>query len=111
YRGLLLPAKVNPYRCAFLSLLLPLMLIAGCSSTPKIPDTPKQQAVVPAMTDAEKRVAAWKKLIATQQNAPEDRKLFLVNNFINSLQFVDDIDHWGQEDYWATPIETVTTNG
>lgn len=111
HRGLLLPAKVNPYRCAILLLLLPLMLISGCSSTPKIPVTPKPQVIVPAQTDAEKRVSAWKKLIAAQQNAPEDRKLFLVNNFINSLQFVDDIEHWGQEDYWATPIETISTNG
>ena len=111
YRGLLLPAKVHPYHCTILLLLLPLMLIGGCSSTPKIPATPKPQAVVPAKTDAEKRVSAWKTLIATQQNAPEDRKLFLVNNFINSLQFVDDIEHWGQEDYWATPIETISTNG
>lgn len=99
---------VNSYisRLSLLSLLL--FLIVGCSSTPKIPDTAKPQ---PAKTEAEKRVAAWKELIATKQNIPEDRKLTVVNDFINRLNFVDDIDHWGQEDYWATPLETIRTNG
>jgi len=34
-----------------------------------------------------------------------------VNDFFNELEFVNDIDHWGKEDYWATPLQTLATNG
>lgn len=104
---------VYSYAAKLFSLLLPLFLVVACSSTPKIPDVPKPQKIEksPAKIEAEKRVAAWKELIATKQNIPEDRKLVLVNDFINRLNFVDDIDHWGVEDYWATPLETISTNG
>jgi predicted transglutaminase-like cysteine proteinase len=33
-----------------------------------------------------------------------------VNSFFNQLRFVSDIEHWGKEDYWATPMELLTTN-
>ncbi len=38
-------------------------------------------------------------------------KLELVNDFFNSLEFVNDIDHWGKEDYWATPLQMLASNG
>ena len=101
---------VNSFASRLSLLFISLFLIVGCSTTPKIPDTAKPQKI-PVKTDAEKRIDAWKELINTQQNIAEDRKLSVVNDFINRLNFVDDIDHWGQEDYWATPLETIRTNG
>lgn len=93
-----------PFLCVF--------FLISCSSTPKIPDQAKQKTEKPtAKSDGEKRVAAWKELIASKQNVPEDRKLALANDFINRLIFVDDIDHWGQQDYWATPLETISSGG
>ncbi|WP_156486211.1 transglutaminase-like cysteine peptidase [Marinomonas sp. TW1] len=55
--------------------------------------------------DAEKRVLAWRRLIDESKDLPIVDKLAKVNNFFNQMDFVDDIDLWGKDDYWATPIE------
>lgn len=41
----------------------------------------------------------------------ESEKLNEANNYFNKVQWLSDLAHWGQEDYWATPIETLATNG
>jgi predicted transglutaminase-like cysteine proteinase len=106
-------SRVNSFIPKLCLPLLTSFLIVGCSSTPKVPDQAKPQKAEKATvkSEAEKRVASWKELIATKQNITEDRKLLLVNDFINRLIFVDDIDHWGQQDYWATPLETISSGG
>ncbi len=38
-------------------------------------------------------------------------KLERVNRFFNRLHFIDDTIHWQQEDYWATPVEFLASNG
>lgn len=60
---------------------------------------------------AHQRLENWQRLHALAANAPVDRQLRLVNSFFNRVNFVSDIRHWGEEDYWATPIELLTTNG
>lgn len=42
---------------------------------------------------------------------PEREKLTLVNDFFNQLEFVDDLTHWGKDDYWATPQEMLVSGG
>ena len=32
-----------------------------------------------------------------------------VNDFVNKVEFIDDIYHWGKQDYWATPLQTLVT--
>lgn len=56
---------------------------------------------------AKRRLIAWQKLIQDNTNDPESKKLEAVNQFFNLLEYRSDIDHWGQEDYWATPLEFV----
>lgn len=61
---------------------------------------------------AEYRVKAWQRLIDDNQHRTEIEKLTLVNDFFNKhIEFVDDIKHWDKEDYWATPLETLITEG
>jgi predicted transglutaminase-like cysteine proteinase len=60
---------------------------------------------------AYQRLESWQRLQNLAGHAPIDRKLFLVNSFFNRVRFVSDIQHWGEEDYWATPIELLATNG
>lgn len=60
---------------------------------------------------ARQRVEDWRYLIADNLTESEQDKLILVNDFINQLRFEDDEVHWQQADYWATPIETLATNG
>lgn len=58
---------------------------------------------------AVKRVRTWRELVDQNQDASELQKLTRVNDFFNQMDFVDDIIHWGQEDYWATPVEFLGT--
>lgn len=60
---------------------------------------------------ARKRLEAWAKLIREDQSTTDMEKLEKVNSFFNQLQFVDDIIHWKQKDYWATPIELLASDG
>ncbi|MDO6687930.1 MULTISPECIES: transglutaminase-like cysteine peptidase [unclassified Agarivorans] len=54
---------------------------------------------------AEQRVRAWRQVISDGHALSETEQLHTVNDFFNQMQFVDDIDVWGQKDYWATPVE------
>ncbi|AWB66971.1 hypothetical protein C2869_11215 [Saccharobesus litoralis] len=58
---------------------------------------------------AQKRVKAWRNIVDTSQGLTDKQKLEKVNRFFNLFDFVNDIDHWGKEDYWATPIEFIGT--
>jgi predicted transglutaminase-like cysteine proteinase len=57
------------------------------------------------------RLETWQRLHNMASRAAVDRQLRLVNSFFNRVRFVSDIAHWGEEDYWATPVELLTTNG
>jgi len=62
---------------------------------------------------ARDRVSDWRQLmmrareLASQQDGPRVKQ---ANDFFNRVRWVSDIEHWGKEDYWATPIETLATN-
>ena len=60
---------------------------------------------------ARQRLVAWENLIITDNSQTELEKLEKVNQFFNQMEFVEDIDHWGDKDYWATPIEFLGTQG
>jgi len=62
-------------------------------------------------SEAEKRVIAWRKVINRVKGGTDLEKLVAVNDFFNQMDFVDDIEHWGKNDYWATPIEFLGTRG
>lgn len=61
--------------------------------------------------DAVARVRAWQLMLEQQKNQPVDSQLYEINRFFNKIDFVDDKQHWGKNDYWATPIEFLATNG
>jgi predicted transglutaminase-like cysteine proteinase len=60
---------------------------------------------------ARKRLEDWRELMELNQNKVENEKLEQVNQFFNRLMFLSDMEHWGVEDYWATPVEMLATNG
>jgi predicted transglutaminase-like cysteine proteinase len=62
---------------------------------------------------AKQRLTAWRDILVNPKyrKLTEMQKLELVNNFMNQTPFVSDIKHWGKEDYWATPVEFLSTNG
>jgi predicted transglutaminase-like cysteine proteinase len=61
---------------------------------------------------AKRTMEDWEELVNTSRGIPEMEQLKAVNLFFNKrIWFVDDRDHWGREDYWATPMETMATLG
>ncbi len=52
-----------------------------------------------------KRGRALNALIERLRGQPVMRQLEEVNRFFNQFEYVEDIDLWGQKDYWATPEE------
>lgn len=50
----------------------------------------------------------WLDTLATMQGAPESQQLEVINRFWNQVAVPgEDIDIWGGEDYWASPLETL----
>ena len=63
--------------------------------------------------EARARLEAWKRDAAARKRSPgrEAAMLSEVNRMLNRVRFVDDSAHWGEVDYWATPAESVGSNG
>lgn len=56
--------------------------------------------------DAYNRLNSWEDLIRQDKSKTDREKLEKVNHFFNSrIRFANDLDVWGKEDYWGTPIE------
>jgi predicted transglutaminase-like cysteine proteinase len=73
-------------------------------------------------TTVRERLASWVEFARAQKNAPRVKRLRespatevealqTVNSYFNRIPFVSDQSHWSAEDYWATPAETVSSNG
>ncbi len=60
---------------------------------------------------ARRDLLAWVELINTDNSKGDLAKLKKVNSFFNRIDFIDDIFHWHQKDYWATPIEFISSRG
>ena len=62
--------------------------------------------------EAQQRLLDWQQLYQDLKNEDENEKLRRVNHFFNQrIKYISDEKHWGQKDYWATPYESLTTNG
>ena len=58
------------------------------------------------------RLERWQAMFHSLQNQPSDVQLKEVNRFFNeTVKYVSDQSHWGQEDYWATPLESLVSDG
>lgn len=61
--------------------------------------------------EAQSRLVEWEELIRQDRSSTDRDKLKKVNNFFNSrIRFASDMDVWGVQDYWATPIEFICKN-
>lgn len=67
--------------------------------------------------DSRTRIGGWQGFVRSavperRQDSANDLELLgPVNTFFNRLPFVSDLAHWKAEDYWATPAESVASNG
>jgi predicted transglutaminase-like cysteine proteinase len=50
----------------------------------------------------------WQRLLERAIGLNSDQQLLEINNFINRrMIYVEDLQLWGQKDYWATPLESL----
>lgn len=94
------------YRYLFVLLLLPTSTRAL-----EIPDDLLQLAAEQHGPAARERLEHWQSLTAALDNIPQADQLERVNRFFNQIPFLSDLEHWGVEDYWATPVEALSTFG
>ncbi|MGM0767689.1 MAG: transglutaminase-like cysteine peptidase [Pseudomonadota bacterium] len=92
------------------TLLLPLVLLITTVTAFELSDELMQYVREEFGSEAHSRLENWENLHRIASRAPVRRQLTLVNGFFNRARFVNDIEHWGEEDYWATPVELLTTN-
>lgn len=58
--------------------------------------------------EVEQTVIDWQALIAELSTASDTEKLNRINGFFNRrIRYMTDIKLWGENDYWATPLETM----
>ena len=101
----------NVLLLASLLLLLTLITIFVHAST-----LLNEQQVISALNKhygerAAKRGKTWLTILSNSQALSELEKLKKVNQFFNQLRFIDDSKIWGEENYWATPLEFIGANG
>jgi len=60
---------------------------------------------------ARARLLEWQTLIRENSALSDMDKLTVVNRFFNRYDFVSDAVHWNMEDYWATPVEFLASDG
>ncbi|ABM03265.1 conserved hypothetical protein [Psychromonas ingrahamii 37] len=57
------------------------------------------------------RGIAWFDILDSAQQLSDIEKLTKVNSFFNMLYFIDDKQLWGEDNYWATPLEFIGVKG
>jgi len=60
--------------------------------------------------DARRRLLDWQNLIQNE-GGNNLEKLEKVNRFMNKIPFISDAIHWHKDDYWATPVEFLASDG
>ncbi|MGQ0525999.1 MAG: transglutaminase-like cysteine peptidase [Betaproteobacteria bacterium] len=98
------------------SLRLLLIVVSACVLAAELVSITDQQIARLAREFgpiAKAHLTGWKQILTNPKYRalPELEKLQVVNDFLNRPRFLNDIDHWGKEDYWATPIEFLSTDG
>lgn len=89
---------------------LVLATVLVCGSAPASFDLDRMELLAqerygPATADT---IIRWRALVEEIRPLPNADKLSRVNRFFNTLvRWRQDIDIWQQQDYWATPLETM----
>lgn len=93
---------------------LALLLVSFSGASISVNDIPIEALVINEKKygiHAKKRMLAWSELIDKNKKLTTDDQLYEINNFFNEIPYYTDKEHWGQSDYWATPVEMLGTNG
>ena len=99
-----LSSRLHRLSGAAWALLLGLVVVASMAAS----DLDHIQALAQQRYGARaaETVVAWRRLMDESRALPDTDKLNRVNAFFNRrILFQTDWEVWGQEDYWATPLE------
>ncbi len=90
-----------------------LLVIYGSSVSPELVISQKVLGNIQKKygNDAKLRTSSWQSMLQTAKQAKRDQdKLTIINDFFNqNINFVSDLSHWGENDYWATPLEFIAS--
>jgi len=92
-------------RKRILPITLAILLVMACpaGNAQLRPENSLAQAIEQA------RLTSWRSLIEQSGGLDERSKLQAINDFINrSVSYATDRQIWGVDDYWATPLETLS---
>ena len=57
------------------------------------------------------RAEAFSRLLSPRAGTTDQQKIELVNNYFNNLTYSEDPRLWGDDDYWANPLEFIGARG
>lgn len=89
--------------------LVSLIPLSPFSDTPLVDDAMLTRLQNDYSERAVRRGRAVNQLVEKLQGQAIDQQLTEINRFFNQFSYREDIDHWGQKDYWATPEEFIGT--
>ena len=100
----------------FLKIVILISLFASHSVKAEIKIQPWSEGVFEQINKeygaaAEQRMHNIYQLILKYQNKSLSEKLEVTNRTLNKLPWLSDREKWSQDDYWATPYETLTQFG
>ncbi len=97
--------------CILVALAIPLVITVAQEGAVQLSERALAGAARKHGPTARLRLTAWLKVMADHGAKSEAEKLQIVNAFFNQIPWVSDPNHWGRNDYWATPTEMLATNG
>ena len=96
-------------KCVFIFTALLLMNPATHLAGPLVSNNMLNHLKTAYSDQAYRRGLAINKLLVELQGQSIQRQLAEVNRFFNQFEYAEDRDHWGEQDYWATPGEFLGT--
>lgn len=114
------PSKRTVFVCLLSKPWLLIITLSLITLVPSLLANSRSFHLAPAVLDAAEkkfgvtaraRLLAWQELIQSDNLQTDFAKLRKVNDFFNQFEFVSDALHWQKEDYWATPIEFLASDG
>ena len=106
-----LPLRLAVVLFFLVSTLLPLALMVAARGSFTLDAAVIDAAEKNFGARARENLLAWQQFIRDDDSSKDLERLEKVNSFFNRLAFVSDAVHWGQKDYWATPIEFLASGG
>lgn len=90
-------------------IMIAIIVAFGCLKISLALDMNQIQMSYRKMGGRQETLTEWQTMLREANELPTKDKLKRVNEFFNRhIAFVENKEVWGRDDYWATPLETMT---